>query len=86
MIESHPIIDRRSGAERPCQPGDIALLAPTGAELWRYQAPTAGLATPMTYVSGKSGRQFVVISAGGSGLLQSPTGDYVLAFALPKKK
>lgn len=58
----------------------------SGAELWRYQAPTAGLATPMTYVSGKSGRQFVVISAGGSGLLQSPTGDYVLAFALPKKK
>jgi quinoprotein glucose dehydrogenase len=58
----------------------------TGAELWRHQAPTAALATPMTYVSGKSGRQFVVIAAGGSGLLQSPTGDHVLAFALPRQK
>ena len=29
LIESHPIIDRRSGAERLCQPGYIALLAPT---------------------------------------------------------
>ena len=26
-----------SGAERLCRPGDIALLAPTGAELWRYE-------------------------------------------------
>jgi len=26
-----------AGTERPCQPGDIALLAPTGADLWRYE-------------------------------------------------
>src|SRR3546814_2089621 len=26
LIDSQPIIDRRSGTERPCQPGDIALL------------------------------------------------------------
>ena len=37
LIDSHPIVDRRSGTERPCRPGDIALLAPTGAELWRYE-------------------------------------------------
>jgi ATP-dependent exoDNAse (exonuclease V) beta subunit len=38
LIDSQPVIDRRSGTERPCQPGDIALLAPTGAELWRYES------------------------------------------------
>ncbi|MCA0401440.1 MAG: UvrD-helicase domain-containing protein [Proteobacteria bacterium] len=37
LIDSHPIVDRRSGTVRPCRPGDIALLAPTGAELWRYE-------------------------------------------------
>lgn len=57
----------------------------TGAELWRRQMPAGGQATPMSYISGKSGRQFVVIAAGGSGLLQAKTGDYVIAYALPKK-
>ena len=38
----------------------------------------------MTYVSHESGRQFIVISAGGS--RQSPDrGDYIIAYALPKK-
>ena len=57
----------------------------TGAELWRDRMPAGGQATPMSYVSGKSGRQFVVISAGGSGLLKAKTGDYLIAYALPKK-
>jgi len=53
LIESHPIIDRRSGAERPCQPGDIALLAPTGAELWRYEEALERRGIPVATQAGK---------------------------------
>ena len=39
----------------------------------------------MSYVSPKTGKQYVVITAGGA--RQSPArGDYVLAYALPDKK
>lgn len=53
LIESHPIIDRRSGAERACQPGDIALLAPTGAELWRYEEALERRGIPVATQAGK---------------------------------
>lgn len=53
LIESHPIIDRRRGAERPCQPGDIALLAPTGAELWRYEEALERRGIPVATQAGK---------------------------------
>lgn len=53
LIVSHPIIDRRSGAERPCQPGDIALLAPTGAELWRYEEALERRGIPVATQAGK---------------------------------
>jgi exodeoxyribonuclease-5 len=53
LIESRPIIDRRSGAERPCQPGDIALLAPTGAELWRYEEALERRGVPVATQAGK---------------------------------
>ena len=56
-----------------------------GVLLWRYDLPAGGQATPMSYVSEQSGRQFVVIAAGGHGLLQARTGDYLMGFALPKK-
>lgn len=56
----------------------------TGKELWKGRLPVGAQATPMTYVSPKSKRQFVVISAGGS--RSSPDrGDYVIAYALPAK-
>ncbi|MEO5597793.1 MAG: membrane-bound PQQ-dependent dehydrogenase, glucose/quinate/shikimate family [Novosphingobium sp.] len=57
----------------------------TGRLLWQDQLPAGGQTTPMTYISSKSGRQFVVIVAGGSLLMQSPLGDYVVAYALPKQ-
>jgi glucose dehydrogenase len=38
----------------------------------------------MTYRSPRSGRQFVLISAGGHALLRSQLGDAVVAYALPK--
>src|SRR5271154_6440999 len=53
----------------------------SGKELWKYQLPAGGQATPMTYVF--KGKQYVVIAAGGHGKLGTKQGDYVLAFALP---
>ncbi len=57
----------------------------TGDILWKTRLPVGGHATPMTYISPASGRQFVVIAAGGHLALQSPFGDYIIAYALPKK-
>jgi quinoprotein glucose dehydrogenase len=53
----------------------------TGKEVWSYQLPAGGQATPMTYTW--KGKQYVVIAAGGHGKLKTKPGDYVLAFALP---
>jgi quinoprotein glucose dehydrogenase len=55
----------------------------TGRELWKHRLPAGGQATPMTYRAGRNQRQFVVIAAGGHGVLNTPRGDYVIAFALP---
>jgi quinoprotein glucose dehydrogenase len=57
----------------------------TGKELWKGSLPAGGNATPMTYWSAKSGRQFVVIAAGGHGGILSGYSDQLVAFALPKK-
>ena len=54
--------------------------AETGKEIWSYELPAGGQATPMTYVSG--GKQYVVIAAGGHGKLGTKQGDYVVAFSL----
>jgi quinoprotein glucose dehydrogenase len=52
----------------------------TGKEVWKYQLPAGGQATPMTYTLG--GKQYLVISAGGHGKLGTKQGDYVMAFSL----
>jgi len=57
--------------------------AATGKELWKARLPAGGQATPMTYVSPASGRQFVVIAAGGHATIGSKTGDYIIAYSLP---
>ncbi|MES2492696.1 MAG: membrane-bound PQQ-dependent dehydrogenase, glucose/quinate/shikimate family [Pseudomonadota bacterium] len=57
----------------------------TGKMVWRAPLPAGGHATPMTYISPRTGRQFIVIAAGGNASLHSGSGDYVMAFALPKK-
>lgn len=56
----------------------------TGKEIWKSRLPVGAQATPMTYLSPESGRQFVVISAGGARMTPD-RGDYVVAYALPKK-
>lgn len=54
----------------------------TGKEIWKARMPVGSQGTPMTYKSPKTGKQYVVISAGGA--RQSPDrGDYVIAYALP---
>ncbi len=53
----------------------------TGKELWSYDLPAGGQATPMTYTL--KGKQYLVIAAGGHGKLGSKQGDYVIAFTLP---
>lgn len=55
----------------------------TGEELWKGRLPVGAEATPMTYVSPRTGRQFVVISAGGNSAT-TQKGDYIVAFALPE--
>ncbi|GAA5236156.1 membrane-bound PQQ-dependent dehydrogenase, glucose/quinate/shikimate family [Verticiella sediminum] len=56
----------------------------TGNELWKSALPVGAQAAPMSYLSPESGRQFVVINAGGS--RDSPVrGDYFVAYALPKQ-
>ncbi len=57
----------------------------TGKELWSADLPAAGMATPMTYTD-SSGRQFVVIAAGGHDRLQIPKSDHFVAFALPRQQ
>ena len=55
----------------------------TGEELWKGRLPAGGQATPMTYRLGPTGKQYVVIAAGGHGGLGTTLGDHVVAFALP---
>jgi quinoprotein glucose dehydrogenase len=55
----------------------------TGRELWKARLPTAGHATPMTYRLREDSKQYVVIAAGGHGILGTPPGDALIAFALP---
>jgi quinoprotein glucose dehydrogenase len=58
--------------------------AETGKEIWKAQLPTSGGATPMTYQTQKSGKQFVVIAAGGhGGVTEEPQSDSIVAFTLP---
>jgi len=56
----------------------------TGKKLWHSRLPAGGNATPMTYWSGQSGRQFVVIASGGHGGILSGSGNELIAYALPQ--
>ena len=58
----------------------------TGKQLWEAQIEADGHATPMTFQGKQSGRQFIVIAAGGGGFLRSLSSvlsDSVVAYALP---
>ncbi|WP_049623776.1 glucose/quinate/shikimate family membrane-bound PQQ-dependent dehydrogenase [Frateuria defendens] len=55
-----------------------------GKVLWKARLPAGGQANPMSYVSDKTGRQYVVIMAGGHGSLGTKMGDSLIAYALPE--
>lgn len=60
-----------------------ALDSATGKQVWSARLPTSANATPMTYRSPKSGRQFVVVVAGGRPHYRTKPGTKMIAYALP---
>jgi glucose dehydrogenase len=56
----------------------------SGKELWRKALPLGSNATPMTYLAPKSGRQIILVSAGGA-VGTTQVGTKMIAFALPAK-
>jgi len=55
----------------------------TGRELWSGTLPSGGHATPMTYKLSASGKQYVVMAAGGHPkIAEEPIGDTLVAFAV----
>jgi quinoprotein glucose dehydrogenase len=58
----------------------------TGTQLWETRLEANGHATPITFVGKKTGKQFVVVAAGGGGFLRqlsSVLSDTVVAYSLP---
>ena len=53
----------------------------TGKVLWEDELPAGGQATPMTFEA--DGRQYLVINAGGHHFMETPIGDYFIAYSLP---
>jgi glucose dehydrogenase len=63
-----------------------ALDASTGRVLWHATLDASGHATPAAYRGPRSGREFVVIAAGGGGRFSQQVSDAVIAFALPARR
>jgi glucose dehydrogenase len=55
----------------------------TGEELWSAELPASGFAAPATYLD-KTGRQVVVVAAGGGNKYDEAFSGKLVAFALPK--
>ncbi|HEX4541937.1 MAG TPA: pyrroloquinoline quinone-dependent dehydrogenase [Candidatus Acidoferrum sp.] len=56
----------------------------TGKELWKALLPACGNATPMTYRLSATGKQYLVIAAGGHPkITEEKLGDSLVAFTLP---
>jgi quinoprotein glucose dehydrogenase len=51
--------------------------------LWRVRLPSSANATPISYRAPRSGRQMIVIAAGGNQVLGTPLGEDIIAYALP---
>jgi quinoprotein glucose dehydrogenase len=55
----------------------------SGKQLWVAELTASAHAAPVTFIGKKSGKQFVVIAAGGGGYFRGKTSDEVVAFSLP---
>ena len=53
----------------------------TGKELWKARLPVGSQSTPITYKSPSTGKQYVLVTAGGA-RYSSDRGDYVIAYSL----
>jgi ATP-dependent exoDNAse (exonuclease V) beta subunit len=53
LIGSHLVHDHQTGGTRLCNAGDIALLAPTGTDLWRYEEALEQHGIPVATQAGK---------------------------------
>ena len=53
LIGSAIVRDRETGERRTCRPGDIALLAPVGTDLWRYEEALERRQLPVATQAGK---------------------------------
>ena len=53
LIGSEAILDPKNGGTRICRAGDIALLAPTGSDLWRYEEALERRGIPVATQAGK---------------------------------
>lgn len=56
-----------------------------GKELWSALLPAVGAANPISYISPRTGRQYIVISAGGHFAVPGPRASAIMAYALPEK-
>ncbi|HET8749807.1 MAG TPA: PQQ-binding-like beta-propeller repeat protein, partial [Sphingomicrobium sp.] len=54
----------------------------TGKVLWSVPLPAGGQATPIIYQ--QDGREYLVMFAGGHHFMETPEGDSVIAYALPR--
>lgn len=53
LIGTELVLDPKCGQLCPCKPGDIALLAPTGSDLWRYEEALEKYGIPVATQAGK---------------------------------
>jgi glucose dehydrogenase len=60
--------------------------AGSGRVLWQAPLDASGHATPIAYRSPRTGREFIVIAAGGGGRFSTTVSDAVIAFALPPER
>jgi quinoprotein glucose dehydrogenase len=56
----------------------------TGKLLWETRLPASAHANPMSFVGKKTGRQYVVIAAGGGNKYSNVFSDALIAYALPE--
>lgn len=56
----------------------------TGETVWQDVLPAGGQANPIIYE--QAGRQYLVIMAGGHHFMETPKGDYLIAYALPERR
>ncbi|MBS9719409.1 membrane-bound PQQ-dependent dehydrogenase, glucose/quinate/shikimate family [Tianweitania sp. BSSL-BM11] len=54
----------------------------TGEVVWSDVLPAGGQANPIVYE--QNGREYLVIQAGGHHFMETPVGDYYVAYALPQ--